>query len=148
MPKKKLPGEERMRRPSIRVAESTLEAFDEWCNKHEKSRTGALVEYMENTIRDKDMENTIRDKDTSNLTPRAPPTEPHLRYGYKRLCMVSSSGYVTDETARRVVPGGSYNLSKSEAIDLVLRPLQKRGYLGRDGNALGDSSWKIRGWDE
>lgn len=128
-----------MKRPSIRMHEDLLEEFDEW------------VEHSDHDSRSKAVRALIRDAVESppdTQTPLQPPTEERLAAAYRKLCLAASrDGIVKHETAIRICAGGSENLSKGEVTDLVLRPLQRRGYLTREGNLYGEHAWRIVRWD-
>ncbi|MCD2202760.1 hypothetical protein [Halobacterium sp. KA-6] len=100
-----------------------------------------------------DIEEYIREKVNSEPdgydTPLIPPTEPRLARGYRKLCAAATSnGNVRDDTACRIVSGGPENIAKSEAKDLVLKQLHRRGYIRPTGSPYtSESYWKLNHWE-
>lgn len=130
--------------PSLRVHRNLLDDFDEWAEENHGNRSAALRELMKSAIDGEAVTHT---------TPRKPPEEDMLADAYRSLCHLarakgSTKGYVRESTARRIVSGGPENIAKDETRDLILQPLVKRGYLRRVGNAVGDTSYRIHGWDD
>lgn len=140
-----LPGSEKMKSPSVRIHEDDLEAFDEWVSESDRfqNRSHAIRHLMKDAAQGNSVD--------PDATPLVPPTEEILRDAYVRLCQHCSlvgktDGVVSDKTAKRVVSGGSHNLSKDEVFGNVLRPLAKRGYIRQKSNVYGHTAWKIVGY--
>jgi Arc/MetJ-type ribon-helix-helix transcriptional regulator len=134
-----LKGSKEIKRPSVRIHEDLLESFDEWVEDSEHdSRSKAIRALMREAV----------DDSPEAATPLQPPAEERLAAPYRKLCRAASrDGLVPHQTALRVCAGGPENLSKGEVTDLVLRPLQRRGYLTREGNIYGESAWRLVRWE-
>jgi len=137
-----LAGVEKMKRPSIRVHEDDLEAFDEWVENSEYAdRTKALRGLMREAA---------NGRPSSDLMPLVPPSEERLAVAYRKLCQAAyPNGIVQPSTAERVAANGPENLSKQEVLPLVLRPLDERGYLNQLTDPVyGRTAWRIVGWED
>jgi hypothetical protein len=125
---------------SLKADEELVDSFDEWV---EGSRFDSRSAALRGLMRDA----TDRPLDTG--TPLVPPDDELLGESYRKLCRASTGdGVIKHERARRVLAGGPENLSKSDVLDMVLRPLHRRGYLLRRANLYGATAWKLVGWDE
>jgi hypothetical protein len=132
-----LAGANKSKTITVRVDGATKEKYRDQVD----SMSGDLEAYIRSRVAD-----TREPEDT----PLIPPREPRLERGYKRLCAAATQhGHVPDETARRVTSGGRENIGKSETKDLVLAPLNRRGYIRPIGSVFArKSAWKLNGWDD
>ena len=137
----KLAGSERAKRTSIRVHEELLEEFDELVEERNSTRTDQIRRLMQLEVQ--------RSNNEGYQTPLRPPLDGQLAYGYERLCQASNaSGVIKGSVAEKVTTNGPNNLAKSETRHLVLRPLQRRGYIRRMSNLYGDEAYRIVGWED
>jgi Arc/MetJ-type ribon-helix-helix transcriptional regulator len=139
-----LAGSEEMKSPSFRIEASLLDAFDEWVA--EDSRFDARSKVLREMIREK------IEEEPGEETPLSPPTEERLSVAYKKLCEVANGdGMVRQDTAKRACSTGKAGMSKGEVLDIVLRPLERRGYLNRRSNIYAtqdrDTAWELVGWE-
>ena len=132
-----LAGADKSTTITVRVDEATKERF--------RAEVDSMSGDLEAYIRDR-----VSGDPEPEETPLIPPRKPRLARGYKRLCAAASqSGRVRDDTARRVTSGGSENISKADSIDMVLKPLRRRGYILPSGSIFAqDSYWKLNGWND
>lgn len=122
------------------VPEPLIEDFDDWIARGDRfeSRSEAIRALMGQAI----------GGTPEYVTPLEPPKNERLARGYKRLCQAANSnGIVRPKTAKKACTNGPQNLNKKEVDALVLRPLNRRGYLNLQGNVYGDFAWKIVGWE-
>jgi len=134
-----LKGSDEIKRPSVRIHEDLLSTFDEWVEESEHdSRSKAIRALMREAV----------DDSPAAATPLQPPAEERLAAPYRKLVKATlRDGLVPHQMALRVCAGGPENLSKSEVPDLVLRPLQRRGYLSRECNIYGEAAWRLVRWE-
>jgi Arc/MetJ-type ribon-helix-helix transcriptional regulator len=140
-----LVGSEKMKTPSFRAHADLLDEFDEWVEASDYSgRSEAIREFMQDAI---------GGAPQSELTPLEPPAEETLADAYRRLCRASyPNGKVKASVAERVaIRNHPHNLGAEDAMPLVLRPLQNRGYLQRRSGHAGQCRplvvWEIVGWE-
>ena len=134
-----LAGASEMQQPSFRIEADLLDDFDDWVDDSgHSSRSKAIRELIRETVKQRSV----------HETPLIPPMEERLAVAYRRLCMTANrDGVIKEDRAKRVCAGGPEQLSKNDVADLVLRPLQERGYLRRRTNLRGDTAWKLNGWE-
>jgi hypothetical protein len=130
----KLAGGDKTTTISVRVDEATKDEYQERVD----SMSGDLADYINERVGSQDYD-----------TPLQPPYNPRLARGYKRLVdAATENGHIRGDTARRVVSGGPNNISKDEAIDLVLKPLHRNGYIKPTGTILSQRQyWELNGWN-
>lgn len=122
------------------VPEDLVDEFDDWVDRGNRfdSRSDAIRGLMRKAI----------GGTPEYVTPLEPPRNDRLARGYKRLCQASNAnGVVRRDTAQKACTNGPQNLSKEEVDALVLKPLDRRGYITLQSNLYGDSAWKIVGWE-
>ncbi|ACV46627.1 ribbon-helix-helix domain-containing protein [Halomicrobium mukohataei] len=123
---------------SFSADDDLVDAFDSWVEESQYgSRSEALRTLMAQTC----------DTEHDNTTPLAPPQDDRLGTAYKRLCEhASPEGYVRGSVALTLL-ASVLNIPKSEIRTQVLRKLHKRGYLRRQNNVYGDTSYQLMGWE-
>jgi len=129
--------EQRRKQVKIRAKEGLVEQFDEWCEDQDVSRSEGLRDAMRSRVNGEGIE---------WQTPRQPPRDDErLATAYETLCAVANQdGVVREGTALSVV-ATKLGLSKAEIQAMALKPLAKRGYLSRESNVYGATSYRING---
>lgn len=124
---------------SARIDRDVLEAFDEWWEDSDRfeSRTDALQHAMKACL----------ESNPAHETPLEPPEDDDLRRSYLRLYRAANRDGVLPERAaiNAAIRGSRQNLSKDEARPMVLKPLQRRGYIQMQSDYQGNVSYKLTG---
>jgi len=128
---------QRRKQVKFRAPEDVVEEFDEWCDDQDVSRAEALRTQMR----------AVTAAGEEYDTPRRPPgDDDRLATGYRRLCAIANQdGVIREDTATSIL-ATALGISKRETKPMVLRPLHERGYLTRQSNVYGATSYHIAGW--
>jgi hypothetical protein len=124
---------------SLKADGELVESFDEWVESSSYgSRSAALRGLMREAV----------DGSPTTGTPLVPPSDDLLAESYRKLSRAANGdGVIRDDRAKRLLAGGSNNLSKGDVTDMVLLPLREMGYLRRRANLRGETAWKLNGWN-
>jgi intergrase/recombinase len=127
---------QRRKQVKFRAPESIVEEFDQWCDEQDMSRAEALRTQMR----------AVTAASEEYETPRQPPGDERLSTAYRRLCAVANQdGVIREHTATSIL-ASVLGISKTETKPMALRPLNDRGYLIRQSNVFGETSYHIAGW--
>lgn len=125
MPKSKLPGSDRMKRPSIRVEEDLLDRFDEWCERNDTNRSEAIRKYMARCVAELD--------DTTVATT---PEDPRLKRAYRAMKRASAPDGTIPTSGAKSRIAEETRLRHEDVKRVVLRPLDERGFLTAHRNGV------------
>lgn len=126
---------QRKKQVKIRADENLVDAFDEWCDEQDTSRSEAIRSLMQSRV----------EGGVDYETPRQPPTDDdQLATAYRRLCAVANDdGIIRGATAESVL-ASVLGIQKPEVRPRALKPLEKRGYISRTANIYGAESYRVR----
>ncbi|WP_229112954.1 hypothetical protein [Halapricum desulfuricans] len=128
---------QRRKQVKFRAPEHVVEEFDRWCDDQDMSRAEALRSQMQAVV----------SGGAEYDTPLRPPgNDERLATAYRRLCAVANQDGVVREGTATSVLATVLGISKTETKPMVLRPLHERGYLTRQSNVYGATSYHIVGW--
>ncbi|MCU4716855.1 CopG family ribbon-helix-helix protein [Halapricum hydrolyticum] len=128
---------QRKKQVKVRVDADLVDEFDQWCDDRDTNRSEAIRQHMRAAV----------SGGQEYETPRQPPNDDdRLATAYHRLCAVANQdGVIREDTATSIL-ATVLGISKKETRPMVLRPLHKRGYLTRQSNVFGATSYHIAGW--
>lgn len=131
--------EQRRKQVKFRAPEDVVEEFDQWVDDRDMSRSEALRSHMRACV----------SGGQSYDTPCQPPTDnERLETAYRRLCAVANAdGLIREDTVTSIL-ASVLGISKAETKPMVLKPLLKRGYITRQSNIYGDTSYRVAGWND
>jgi len=80
--------------------------------------------------------------------PHQPPGDnDRLATAYRRLCAVANGDGVLREDTATSILATVLGIAKKETKPMILRSLDERGYLTRQSNVYGATSYHIAGWN-